>query len=115
MEVKGNLWIEGPGGLMLGKGRAALLQKIAATGSIAEAARLMQLSYRRAWAMVKAMNEAVEQPLVIKTVGGKKGGGAQLTPAGRELVKSFQQVQQEFSLFKTSCSQKISLLEDRHA
>lgn len=28
MAVKGNIWIEGPDGLLLGKGRDLLLQKI---------------------------------------------------------------------------------------
>ena len=37
-EVRHTIWIEVPGGINLGKGRAMFLQKIEETGSIAEAA-----------------------------------------------------------------------------
>ncbi len=90
MEVKGNLWLQGEEGLMLGKGRATLLRQIEETGSIAEAARQMEMSYRRAWGMVKAMNEAAANPLVEKSTGGKKGGGARLTAEGKKLLGSFE-------------------------
>lgn len=102
MEVRGNLWLQGEQGLMLGKGRAMLLKQIEETGSIAEAARQMEMSYRRAWGMVKAMNEATDYPLVEKNPGGKKGGGAKLTAEGKKLLQSFEQLMAEFQQFKTN-------------
>lgn len=106
MEVRGNLWLQGAQGLMLGKGRAMLLRQIEETGSIAEAARQMEMSYRRAWGMVKAMNEAAETPLVEKNPGGKKGGGASLTAEGRKLLESFEQLMEDFQQFQNNYNLK---------
>ena len=57
-------------GAMIGPGKAALLDGIAATGSIAAAGRQMQMSYKRAWMLVEEMNAAFALPLaLIDTTG----------------------------------------------
>lgn len=74
-----------PGG-MLGPGKVELLEHVAETGSIAEAARRMEMSYNRAWLHVKAMNACFEQPLIESTRGGSSRGGAGLTAVGRRVL-----------------------------
>jgi molybdate transport system regulatory protein len=73
----------------IGPGKAELVERIAETGSISAAARAMRMSYRRAWQLVEAMNRACREPVVITAIGGKRGGGAQVTPFGRNLVRLF--------------------------
>lgn len=73
----------------IGPGKAELVDHIARTGSISAAARAMGMSYRRAWQLVEAMNRACREPVVITAVGGKRGGGAEVTPFGRRLVELF--------------------------
>ncbi len=73
----------------LGPGRVDLLDAIAHTGSISAAARQMGMSYRRAWTLVEAMNRRFRNPLVESAVGGRGGGGARLTAAGREVVTRY--------------------------
>lgn len=74
---------------MLGPGKAELLERIRQTGSIAAAGRQMDMSYKRAWMLVEAMNAAFREPLVTSTRGGPGGGGAQLTDAGAEVLRLY--------------------------
>ncbi len=73
----------------MGPGKAALLEHIEATGSISAAARAMQMSYRRAWQLVEAMNRDFSEPLVATETGGKRGGGARVTAMGRDVLARF--------------------------
>lgn len=83
--------------LVLGPGKAQLLTLIGRCGSIAAAGREMGMSYRRAWSLVEEMNSAFERPVVNRVRGGAGGGGAQLTPTGREVVARFRQLEQILS------------------
>lgn len=75
--------------VVMGPGKADLLELIEETGSIAESAREMDMSYKRAWSLVKGMNESFAAALVEREVGGRKGGGAQLTDLGREILAAY--------------------------
>jgi molybdate transport system regulatory protein len=83
-----------PGG-RIGPGKIALLEQVAATGSISAAARAMRMSYRRAWLLVEALNGLFREPVVATQTGGSHGGGASLTPFGRELVAAYRAVERE--------------------
>src|SRR5207248_1250734 len=72
--------------IAIGPGKAALLELIAETGSIAAAGRRMGMSYRRAWVLTKTMNACFRAPLVEAAKGGTGGGGAWLTAMGREVL-----------------------------
>ncbi|MFV0382466.1 winged helix-turn-helix domain-containing protein [Paracoccus sp. (in: a-proteobacteria)] len=79
--------------LVLGPGKAMLLELIAARGSISAAGREMGMSYKRAWSLVEEMNTAFAQPVVARSRGGSGGGGADLTDAGREVLARFRQLE----------------------
>ena len=79
-------------GAMMGPGKAALLDHIRETGSIAAAGRQMDMSYRRAWMLVEEMNTAFAQPLVSSARGGPGGGGARLTETGEEVLRLYREV-----------------------
>jgi molybdate transport system regulatory protein len=81
----------------IGPGKAELVERIADTGSISAAARAMGMSYRRAWQLVEAMNRACREPVVLTAVGGKRGGGAQVTPFGRRLIGLFRAMEAKAS------------------
>ena len=70
----------------IGPGKAELIERIGRTGSISAAAREMGMSYRRAWQLVEALNAAYRGPVVTTAVGGKRGGGARVTPFGGHLL-----------------------------
>ncbi|PWR23082.1 winged helix-turn-helix domain-containing protein [Zavarzinia compransoris] len=77
----------------LGPGKIELLERIAAAGSIAAASREMNMSYKRAWDLVAEMNRIFGQPVVSAQMGGRHGGGAELTPLGRCLIARFRAIE----------------------
>src|ERR1700755_1416597 len=76
-----------------GPGKADLLERIAAEGSISAAAKAMDMSYSRAWQLVDSMNAASKKPLVESSAGGKRGGGAALTQQGEEVLALFREME----------------------
>lgn len=86
----------------IGPGKADLLAHIAREGSISRAARAMDMSYSRAWQLVDAMNTAFRKPLVESSTGGKRGGGAVLTPYGEEVLALFREMQAELDAAASS-------------
>ena len=77
----------------MGPGRADLMQLIAVTGSISEAAKRMGMSYKRAWGLVQALNEGFGA-LLIETARGGKEQGASLTDVGREVLERYRGMQE---------------------
>jgi molybdate transport system regulatory protein len=78
---------------LLGPGKVALLEAVAATGSISAAGRSLDMTFRRAWELIEQLNVAFHQPLVEGHSGGRAGGGAVLTPFGREVVQHYRAVE----------------------
>jgi molybdate transport system regulatory protein len=78
-----------------GPGKAELLEKIAAEGSISKAAKAMDMSYSRAWQLVDAMNNDFKKPLVESSTGGRKGGGAVVTKTGHEILSMFRKMEEQ--------------------
>ena len=76
-------------GHRLGPGKVQLLELIAETGSISQAAKKMKMSYRRAWLLVEELNTMFDQPVVEAATGGSGGGGAAVTKFGQKLVKTY--------------------------
>jgi molybdate transport system regulatory protein len=80
-------------GAALGPGKVRLLELIDESGSIREAARKMRMSYRRAWLLLQSLAETFGEPLVETATGGRAGGGARLTVAGRQVVRRYRAVE----------------------
>ena len=96
VRIKGRLWLEREGETFLSWGRVVLLERIRETGSIAAAARSLDMAYSHAWKLVADMNRLGSQDLVGRSFGGKDGGRAWLTPAGEDAVAGFWQLVGEF-------------------
>jgi len=77
----------------LGPGKTALLEAIEETGSISAAARALGMAYRHAWELVDDLNTCFAPGVVAAATGGREGGGARLTPFGRELVRRFRKME----------------------
>lgn len=75
-----------------GPGRYELLERIGETGSIAQAAKEMGLSYKKAWAMVDALNTLGQGPYVVTQKGGTKGGGTVLTDTARRVMAAYKRL-----------------------
>ena len=73
----------------IGPGKIALLEQIQSTGSLSQAARDLKMSYRRAWLLLDSLNNSFEERVASSSIGGRHGGGAELTPFGRSLVLAY--------------------------
>jgi molybdate transport system regulatory protein len=68
--------------------RLDILRRIGEAGSISEAARGAGVSYKAAWQAIDTLSNLAGAALLERTVGGSGGGGAQLTPAGKQLLQA---------------------------
>jgi len=88
-EPRQKLWLEANGKLVMSDYRLRLLQLVADTGSLAQAAAAMGLSYRRAWGKVKELEANLGFPLVRSEVGGAGGGHTTISNEGRSLLNAY--------------------------
>jgi molybdate transport system regulatory protein len=93
MRIKSKLWIEVDGRPVFGRGRRFLLEAIDKYGSINRAAREINISYRKAWGYIKAMEERLGMKLVERQTGGRNGGGAVLTDEAREFLMKYEEME----------------------
>src|SRR5438132_3353321 len=96
--------------IAIGPGKAALLDAISETGSIAAAGRRMGMSYRRAWLLAKTMNACFQQPLIEAAKGGIGGGGARLTAMGREVLARYRAMEDHAAAAVTLDLEKLRRL-----
>jgi molybdate transport system regulatory protein len=82
------------GSISIGPGKIDLLRLVGETRSIAAAARVLGIPYKRAWLMIDSLNKGFGRPLVDAATGGKGGGGAALTPLGQELLVRYTALEQ---------------------
>jgi len=97
------------GGCSVGIGKIELLEGIARSGSLSQAARSMRMSYRRAWLLLEDMNLNFEQPVAKASVGGRGGGGVVLTPFGVSLVAGYRRLESSLQPLAGECLQDIAV------
>jgi molybdate transport system regulatory protein len=83
-------------GQFLNDNRIRLLDAIAKHGSLSAAARSLPMSYKAAWDALDSMNNISAQALVIRSTGGKNGGGTQLTPYAKKLISMYKAMEIEY-------------------
>ncbi|WP_299129179.1 LysR family transcriptional regulator [uncultured Winogradskyella sp.] len=92
MEIKSRLWIEKEGKPFIGFGRIKLLKEVEKTASISAAAKTLKMSYKKAWNLLNDMDKIAKQPVLVKNVGGKNGGGTEVTEYGKTLIQKFERL-----------------------
>jgi molybdate transport system regulatory protein len=87
--------IERKGKPILGPGRFELLKAIDQTGSLTEATKLCNISFRKGWKLIDQINKELEQPIIISERGGTGGGGRTfLTEYGKKLIQQYEHIQE---------------------
>jgi molybdate transport system regulatory protein len=97
--VNGSLWLEHEGQRFFGPGPVELLERIAETGSIKQAAKAMGMSYKKAWDLINNLNKTGAQPFVHTATGGEKGGGSTISDEARQLIAYHRQLRERFRQF----------------
>lgn len=100
MEIKLRIWIEKDGQLVFGRGREILLLAIDETGSLSQATKKLNMSYRGAWGRLKASETRLGVKLAERS--GKKKRGMELTKEGRDLLEKYRMLRKETEEFLSS-------------
>lgn len=88
-EIKTRVRVIRRGSDAFGPGKAQLLESLIETASLNQSAIAMKMSYVKALALVRAMNEHFQEPLVELSRGGKHGGGARVTKTGLSVLGGY--------------------------
>ena len=107
--VNGSLWIECNGEGIFGPGPVELLERINDTGSISQAAKQMQMSYKKAWEIINALNTQAIHPLVVTQAGGASGGGSVITSEAKEMIAGYRLLRTRFKAFLEKETEKLNL------
>lgn len=107
MNIKSKFWIEENNKPVFGSGRKALLEVIDRCGSINRAAQELNMSYRKAWGALRAMEERLGVKLVERKTGGRNGGGAVLTGDARKFIRQFEILEKDLQRYVDARFKKV--------
>jgi len=86
LRLRSRQWIvDDMGDIIIGEGRAEILETIQRTGSINQTAKTMKMSYKGVWSKIKV----TENYLKAKLVDTDKKRGSELTLEGKELLEKY--------------------------
>jgi molybdate transport system regulatory protein len=74
---------------LFGPGTFDLLVLVDETGSLHQAAKLMGMSYNKAWRAMRQAEDHLGLKLMTRRTGGPDGGGSVLTDDGQKLMERF--------------------------
>lgn len=78
-----------------GPGVAELMQYVDELRSLNKAAAKMHMAYSKAWKIIGHAEEELGYALLERKIGGAGGGGARLTPEGKDLLWRYEQFSKE--------------------
>ena len=93
-EARVKVWLELDGRYVFGHGLSEILKAVEAAGSIKEAARQLDKSYRYVWGRIKKAEASLGEALVQTQVGGQGPCRSTLTASARRLVRDYDALRQ---------------------
>jgi len=99
--------------IILGPGKVDLLEAIRRTGTLRDAAAELEMSYMRAWGLVRTMNDSFREPLVTTARGGTEKGRATLTDTGLEVMKIYREMERAAGKAAASAFARLEKLARR--
>jgi molybdate transport system regulatory protein len=112
IQLQADVWLQVNGEKFGGTQRIALLAAVAECGSITQAAKNINMSYKAAWDAIEQMNNLAGEPLLERSSGGKGGGGTHLTTRGQQLVDNFKLIEREHHAYIARLNQPATGLAD---
>ena len=109
-KIKSRIWIESKNNVFLGEGRVHLLKAIQETGSLSKASKSLNISYKKAWHLLDSVNKSAKKPVTINSIGGKGGGGSEITEYGMSLISAFDEINKSCWVFLDEQLKKIECL-----
>ena len=74
--------------IIIGKGRAEILENIENTGSINQAAKVMKMSYKAVWSKIKT----TEKHMNARIVHSDRKEGSRLSKEGKDLLENYKRL-----------------------
>lgn len=93
--------------VIIGPGKAELLEMVSQTGSISAAGRALKMSYKKAWQLIDTMNNHFPSPLVSTSSGGNERGGTHLTELGKQVLTHYRALERQLSLEDSTDAQAL--------
>ncbi|MBO5769653.1 MAG: LysR family transcriptional regulator [Spirochaetales bacterium] len=103
MEQIAKLMIKKNGEIFFGPGVEALLMGIDSEKSVKMAAEKLNLSYSKAWTIIRNAEKGSGECLVERVHGGTGGGNSALTAKGRELLERYSKFKEEANALLEDC------------
>ena len=94
MKVACKIWID-QNGKAFGDGPYELLKGVEKTASLHKVADQMGMAYSKAWKLIRMMEQRLGFFLLDRKVGGRSGGGSQITPRAKELMLCYGRFREE--------------------
>ncbi|NWF93777.1 MAG: LysR family transcriptional regulator [Syntrophaceae bacterium] len=88
MKIAYKVWLDN-NGKAFGDGPCELLQRVEKTKSLHQAACQMGMAYSKAWRLIQMVEKRLGFALIERKIGGRSGGGSNLTPQAKELMEKF--------------------------
>jgi molybdate transport repressor ModE-like protein len=107
-QIQFKVWVEKDGEVVLSSAREQLLKEIEKEGSINKAAKKLGISYKKAWLLIKNMEDRLGFPILEKKRGGKEGGGSKLTAEGKKLLENYRNIIKSFTETKNDLEKVIN-------
>lgn len=90
LTLKFKIWLETEDKIgVLGDEKCNLLKSIGETGSLKEAMKKHNFTYRKTWNNLNKIEKTLGFPVIQKQRGGINGGKTTLTPQGQAIVNAF--------------------------
>ena len=90
-----------------GEGPCRLLRAVEQTGSLRAAAISMDMAYSKSMKLLKTAETSLGFPLLVRTTGGKSGGGSTLTPEGKAWIEKYE-------AYRNACIRECQRLYQAH-
>lgn len=118
MELKSKLYlVDEEGEKFMGIGVLWLLQGVKKHGSLRKAASAMDISYSKAYNMVKRLEEVLGKEVLVRQKGGQSREGAYLTTFGESFAIIYDEFQQKAKAatlepYEIFCRQLAVIMEE---
>jgi molybdate transport system regulatory protein len=89
------IWLSKNDEKVFGQGPYELLRRVEGTNSLHQAAYQMNMSYNKAWRLIRLMEKRLGFPLLDKKIGGQSGGGSRVTLGAKEFMTTYERFQKE--------------------
>lgn len=101
------IFVDDDGEKFFGEGPYRLLKAVEETGSLHKASATMDMAYTKALKLLSNAEKALGFKLTTRTVGGRSGGGSELTPECKEFLN-------KYAAYRDACRENNKKLYDEY-